>query len=105
MEKTRRALLELGDEDQPSLQLRRGAVKTLIVAGGVSANLHLSRELKKLIGEFHDITLSMPPRLLTTDNAIMIGIAAFIRLSREPEILRSQIAIRADGNLSISSVP
>jgi len=105
VEKTRRALLELGDEDQPSLQLRRGAVKTLIVAGGVSANLHLSRELKKLIGEFHDITLSMPPRLLTTDNAIMIGIAAFIRLSREPEILRSQIAIRADGNLSISSVP
>src|SRR3989344_2240682 len=92
VEKTRRALLELG-----------GEAKTLIVAGGVSANLHLSRELKKLVGELHDITLSMPPRLLTTDNAIMIGIAAFIRLSREPEILRNQIAIRADGNLSIDS--
>src|SRR3990167_2584311 len=92
VEKTRRALLELG-----------GEAKTLIVAGGVSANLHLSRELKKLVGELHDITLCMPPRLLTTDNAIMIGIAAFIRLSREPEVLRNQIAIRADGNLSIDS--
>jgi len=92
VEKTRRALLELG-----------GEAKTLIVAGGVSANLHLSRELKKLVGEFHAVTLSMPSRLLTTDNAIMIGIAAFIRLSREPEVLRSQIAIRADGNLSIDS--
>ena len=92
VEKTRRALLELG-----------GEAKTLIVAGGVSANLHLSRELKKLVGELHDITLSMPQRLLTTDNAIMIGIAAFIKLSREPEVLRNQIAIRADGNLSIDS--
>ncbi len=94
VEKTRRALLLLGDP-----------TKTLIVAGGVSANLHLSCELKKLVDEFHDITLRMPPRLLTTDNAIMIGIAAFIRLSREPETLRNQVTIRADGNLSISSAP
>ena len=91
--KTRGALLELESE-----------AKTLIVAGGVSANLHLSRELNRLMGEFPDTTLKIPTRLLTTDNAIMIGIAAFIRLSRKPEILRNQIAIKADGNLSISSI-
>ncbi|MDP3875100.1 MAG: tRNA (adenosine(37)-N6)-threonylcarbamoyltransferase complex transferase subunit TsaD, partial [bacterium] len=92
VEKTRKALLLLGDK-----------VKTLIVAGGVSANFHLSSELNKLIDEFSDIALRMPTRLLTTDNAIMIGIAAFIRLSKEPEISRNQIVIRAQGNLSISS--
>lgn len=92
VEKTRRALLLLGDK-----------IKTLIVAGGVSANLHLSSELNKLIDEFSDITLRMPTRLLTTDNAIMIGIAAFIRLTKEPEISKNQITIRAEGNLSIDS--
>src|SRR3989344_414272 len=88
--KTRRALEKLGD------------VKTLIVAGGVAANLHLSLEVKKLIGEFPDTSLSMPVKQLTTDNAIMIGIAAFIKISKAPEILKNQVAIRARGNLSIS---
>jgi len=91
IEKTRSALLKLGDE-----------VKTLIVAGGVSANLHLSKELEKLINDFPNINLRMPKILLSTDNAIMIGIAAFIKISKAPEILKNQVAIRARGNLSIS---
>ncbi|MDO8590334.1 MAG: tRNA (adenosine(37)-N6)-threonylcarbamoyltransferase complex transferase subunit TsaD [bacterium] len=89
VDKTRRALVELGD-----------GAKTLIVAGGVSANLHLSRELRKLVAEFPDITLKIPPRLLTTDNAIMIGISAFIKISRKPEILKDKMPITAQGNLS-----
>ena len=94
IEKTRRALLELGVE-----------IKTLIVAGGVSANLHLSRELEKLASEFSNLSLYLPTKYLTTDNAVMIGIAAFIRVTKEPEILKNQIEIRARGNLSISSAP
>ena len=89
VEKTRRALVELGD-----------GVKTLIVAGGVSANLPLSLELNKLVKEFPDITLRIPAKLLTTDNAIMIGISAFIKISRKPEILRDKTPIIARGNLS-----
>lgn len=92
VEKTRQALLALGNE-----------VKTLIVAGGVSANLHLSREIEKLVNEFPGINLRLPTKLLTTDNAIMIGIAAFIKISREPKILENRELIRAEGNLSISS--
>ena len=92
VEKTRRALLELGDK-----------IKTLIVAGGVSANLRLSLELNKLANKFPNISLRTPTKLLTTDNAIMIGIAAFIKIEREPGILKSQTVIRARGNLSISS--
>lgn len=93
VEKTRRALLMLGEE-----------IKTLIVAGGVSANLHLSRELNKLTSQFPNINLRLPTKLLTTDNAIMIAIAAFIRISVEPEILKDKIAIVARGNLSLKDI-
>lgn len=92
VEKTRKALCEL-----------EGKIKTLIVAGGVSANIYLSREINKLVDEFPEINLQIPIKSLATDNAIMIGIAAFIKTSIEPKILKNQIAIKAEGNLSISS--
>ena len=90
VEKTRKALL------------REEKIKTLIVGGGVSANLHLSQELGKLIDEFPNIKLRLPTKSLTTDNAIMIGIAGFIRITKEPKILKNQVEIKAQGNLSIS---
>lgn len=91
VEKTRKALLKLGNK-----------IKTLIVGGGVSANLHLSRELNKHIKEFPDITLRMPTGLMSTDNAIMIGIAAFIKIRQNPEILKEKTLIKAIGNLSFT---
>ncbi|MDP3763862.1 MAG: tRNA (adenosine(37)-N6)-threonylcarbamoyltransferase complex transferase subunit TsaD [bacterium] len=90
VEKTRQALEKFSD------------VKTLIVAGGVAANLHLSQEVKKLVSEFPDINLRMPTKSLTTDNAIMIGIAAFIKVSQNPDILKDKTPITARGNLSLS---
>lgn len=93
IEKTRMALVELGDK-----------IKTLIVAGGVSANLHLFQEIKKLSNEFPRVSLRIPTKLLATDNAIMIGIAAFIKIKVTPEFLKDQTIIRAQGNLTISSV-
>jgi len=91
--KTQRALVQLGTD-----------VHTLIVAGGVSANHQLKEELTRLSNEFPYIKLRIPQKLLTTDNAIMIGIASFIKISIEPEILRNQNQIKAEGNLSLSSV-
>ncbi|MEK7461870.1 MAG: tRNA (adenosine(37)-N6)-threonylcarbamoyltransferase complex transferase subunit TsaD [Patescibacteria group bacterium] len=90
--KTRRALFELGNK-----------IKTLIVAGGVSANIPLSRELKKTTDRFPNITLRIPAKLLTTDNAIMIGIAAFIQIRKKPKILSKKKPIIASGNLSFTS--
>ena len=78
-------------------------VKTLIVAGGVSANLHLSQEITKLVDNFSHINLRMPAKLLTTDNAIMIGLAAFIKIGLNPNVLETKTTITAKGNLSISS--
>ena len=89
--KTRQALEKLSD------------IKTLIVAGGVSANSHITEAFKSLTKEFPELTLKLPTKELSTDNAIMIGIAAFIEVNQKPEILTDQTPIRARGNLSTSS--
>lgn len=70
--------------------------KTLIVAGGVSANFYLREQFKKFSG----VNILFPAPSLSTDNAIMIGIAAFIDISRHPNRLKNQDDIRARGNLS-----
>ena len=85
-EKTRKALETL-------------EVKTLIIAGGVSANKHLKEKFQGL----KDSNPLFPAPLLTTDNAIMIGIAGYIRVITEPEILKTKLALKAQGNLSLSS--
>lgn len=61
--KTMHALQELG-------------INNLIVAGGVAANQGLKERLEKLCAEY-DINLSIPPINYCTDNAAMIGAAAY----------------------------
>ena len=51
-------------------------IKTLIVAGGVSANKYLRSELTKLCNELN-VNLSIPEFKYCTDNAAMIGSAAY----------------------------
>lgn len=86
--------------------LKQLNVKTLIVAGGVSANTHLRKKFSDLMKDFPDIELLFPEKLLTTDNAIMIGIAGFIRAQLAPEKLSTaQENLVAEGNLVISSRP
>lgn len=92
VEKTRKAVSESSEN-----------IKTLIVSGGVSANLHLSNEINKLTEQFPNLEIRLPAKLLTTDNAIMIAIAAYIRIKTMPEEFRNQIAIKAEGGLSINS--
>jgi N6-L-threonylcarbamoyladenine synthase len=87
VEKTRSAL-----EEHPE-------IKTLIVAGGVSANKYLQSEIKNLIKEFPEVKLEIPSLHLSTDNALMIGAAAYVRAD---ELATSDIdSIVARGNLSL----
>lgn len=52
--------------------------KTLLLGGGVAANRTLGLRFKKAIEETNlNITLSIPPVRLCTDNAAMIGAAAY----------------------------
>ena len=73
---------------------------SLIIGGGVSANTHLRREFTKLC-ESEGIDLFLPDRAYTGDNAVMIGVAGYRRLTNkqfpaDPE--------RVIGSLSLESL-
>jgi N6-L-threonylcarbamoyladenine synthase len=74
---------------------------TVVIGGGVAANAHIRREFEKSIKEKHPhVALRIPVPSLTTDNAVMIGLAGFYRASRgefaDPDTLR------ANGNLALA---
>ena len=52
-------------------------VKQIIVAGGVSANKGLRKGLEEAVAKDGHIKLTVPPLSLCTDNAAMIGVAAY----------------------------
>lgn len=59
-----------------AIALRKTNIKNVIVAGGVSANKYLRDEIKKVCEEFN-AQLSIPDFKYCTDNAGMIGAAAY----------------------------
>ena len=58
------------------IAIKKTKSKRLIIAGGVSANKYLRNEFTKLAKE-ENIKLSIPPIKYCTDNAAMIGCAAY----------------------------
>ena len=73
--------------------------KTLIVAGGVAANKHIKKNIEKLAKNFPELKVFFPSKELSTDNSVMIGIAAFERIKSDPKLLKQKAALKADGNL------
>lgn len=71
-------------------------IQTLIVGGGVSANKHLRRELKKI----KNIELLLPTKELSRDNAIMIGMAGYLRY-KNGEFAKRPQNIKAKGSLQL----
>lgn len=78
--------------------LRAYNPKTLVIAGGVSANTHLRAAFTNLAKKYPDLTLLIPPAALSTDNAVMITAAAYIDLlaGRKPATI-----IHAQGNMTL----
>lgn len=75
-------------------------VETVLVGGGVSANEQIRMRLAAAIKDYgYDTKLLIPPRELSTDNALMIALAGYFRALNkefaEPE------TIRANGNLKL----
>lgn len=88
--KTRRALEEYD-------------AQTLIVAGGVAASARVKELFNTLVHEFPALTLLIPDQSLATDNAVMIGMAAYVEAISNPAILASGEKIEAEGNLSFGN--
>lgn len=58
------------------LAINKYNIKRLIVAGGVTANKYLRSEMEKLANKYN-VNLTVPPIKYCTDNAAMIGCAAY----------------------------
>lgn len=80
--------------------------QTLIVGGGVSANKHVRRSLTDMVNTvFPGTTIYLPRQELATDNAIMIGLAGYLRFLQNdilPAERRSELV--AKGNLKLHMV-
>lgn len=89
IKKTKKAIEEFG-------------IKTIIIGGGVSANKHIRTSFKNLIkNEYQNVKLYLPAPSLSTDNAIMIGVAGYFRHTTNN--IPDTGNIKATGNLKLTA--
>jgi len=74
-------------------------IKTLIVAGGVSANKYLKKEAQKLTKNKQK--LYFPTKKLSGDNALMIGIAGYYKFIKNKQKTTRFSKIKALGGLRL----
>ncbi len=58
-------------------------VKTVMLSGGVSANIELRKQMKKAINILDNVKFKMPDLKYTTDNAPMIATAGYYKAKRK----------------------
>ena len=78
--------------------LEKSGAKTIIVAGGVSANKHLKKEIKKKI---KDAEIIFPDKKLATDNSVMIGVVGYMHYANKKKKFSPKASIKAVGNLKL----
>lgn len=84
-----------------SKAIMRTGAKTLVLGGGVSADVHIRRVFAERIASEHpEVSLRLPEGRFTTDNAIMIGIAGYYRALKRD--FMDPGTMIANGNLSLT---
>lgn len=88
--------------------IERYGAKTLLIGGGVIANIHIRRAFEDLANTYgrryllNEEFLHIPELNLTTDNALMIAVAGFLRLSLKNGSTKPKKGeIAAKGNLRL----
>ena len=82
--------------------LEDSGARTLALGGGVSANTHIQRTFReRLTQDFPYVKLAIPAPVLTTDNAIMIGLAGFYHALKDD--FADHKGLSADGNRKLVS--
>jgi len=76
--------------------------KTLIIAGGVISNKAIRGAFDNLTKENGGIVFLVPTQGLSTDNALMIAMAAYIRQQKSPTSISADRDFSAEGNLRLS---
>ena len=85
--------------------LEEHAPKTFIVGGGVIGNQYLRERLTALIADVSpETTILLPTKELSTDNAVMIGIAGYFRYEKTPSgygVFDPSQTLKASGTLRL----
>ncbi|MDO8743064.1 MAG: tRNA (adenosine(37)-N6)-threonylcarbamoyltransferase complex transferase subunit TsaD, partial [Candidatus Azambacteria bacterium] len=74
--------------------------KTVMIAGGVSANKKLREEMAKKIG-LYNIPLVIPEFIYSTDNAAMIAAAGYFNFLKKKPAASAWKKIEANANLKL----
>jgi tRNA A37 threonylcarbamoyltransferase TsaD len=79
-------------------------IQTIVVGGGVAGNTYLREQLTHYLeAQLLRAQVLFPEPWLATDNAVMIGLAAFARVQTGNMSTQDAISLKANGNLSIET--
>ena len=80
--------------------LEKHDIKSLILGGGVSANEQIRKSIKESAKAYQNVSVFIPHKDLSTDNALMISVATYLRISKTQKI-KGKKNIKASGNLRL----
>ncbi|MES2023278.1 MAG: tRNA (adenosine(37)-N6)-threonylcarbamoyltransferase complex transferase subunit TsaD [Patescibacteria group bacterium] len=79
--------------------MEKYGASTLIVAGGVSANKHLRKMMRKFFKKEKQVLF--PEKKISTDNALMIGIAGYLQYIKNNKKTIDPKKIKANGKMRL----